>query len=377
MNKQLHVVCFRCPSPPNYGGAIEVFYKIKVLADLGFKVHLHYFDSKEKDIAALDFVEEINFYPIKIMKTPFSNRPISVVIRSDEKLILNLAKDDFPILFEGFQSCYYINDKRIKNRLKIVRAHNIEHEYYGLLAKSTSNLLKKRYLLLESKRYKTFEAEVINNTQYLLAISESDAVHFKSIYKKTDAATHYIPPFHSNDEVSLKKGKGEGLLYCGNLSISENVAAITQLIKSLDPSLKEKLIIAGKNPTNSLRKLLRNHTEIEFIPNPTSEKIEALFEQAQVHLIPSLQPTGFKLKLINALYYGRFILTTNNALSDQRIAPFVTVEDDLSKWNTEIQKMLTRELLEEEMISRRDILNQYFSNLENGKKIQAILSKER
>ena len=39
----LHIISFTIPYPPNYGGAIDVFYKIKALHSAGVKVHLHCF----------------------------------------------------------------------------------------------------------------------------------------------------------------------------------------------------------------------------------------------------------------------------------------------------------------------------------------------
>ena len=42
--KHLHIVAFDIPQPANYGGVIDVFYKIKALTNLGVKVHLHCYE---------------------------------------------------------------------------------------------------------------------------------------------------------------------------------------------------------------------------------------------------------------------------------------------------------------------------------------------
>ena len=44
MDDQFHIVSFDVPYPPDYGGVIDVFYKIKALSELGVKVHLHCFE---------------------------------------------------------------------------------------------------------------------------------------------------------------------------------------------------------------------------------------------------------------------------------------------------------------------------------------------
>ena len=43
-NKRLHIVAFDVPFPANYGGAIDVFYKLKALHQLGIRITLHCFE---------------------------------------------------------------------------------------------------------------------------------------------------------------------------------------------------------------------------------------------------------------------------------------------------------------------------------------------
>ncbi|MGB4283887.1 MAG: hypothetical protein WBJ48_04150, partial [Bacteroidales bacterium] len=43
-NKTLHLISFDMPYPPNYGGIIDVFYKIRALHRVGVNIILHVFD---------------------------------------------------------------------------------------------------------------------------------------------------------------------------------------------------------------------------------------------------------------------------------------------------------------------------------------------
>ena len=43
-NKTLHIVSFNIPFPANYGGVIDVFYKIKALQNQGVNIILHAFE---------------------------------------------------------------------------------------------------------------------------------------------------------------------------------------------------------------------------------------------------------------------------------------------------------------------------------------------
>lgn len=42
--KQLHIVCLDVPYPTNYGGASEMFHKIRALHAAGVLIHLHVFE---------------------------------------------------------------------------------------------------------------------------------------------------------------------------------------------------------------------------------------------------------------------------------------------------------------------------------------------
>ena len=45
--KHLHVISFDVPVPANYGGVIDVYYKLKALHLQGVKIHLHCFEYKD------------------------------------------------------------------------------------------------------------------------------------------------------------------------------------------------------------------------------------------------------------------------------------------------------------------------------------------
>ena len=44
MNLNLNIVSFDVPYTPNYGGAIDVYYKLKALNKLGVKIILHTYE---------------------------------------------------------------------------------------------------------------------------------------------------------------------------------------------------------------------------------------------------------------------------------------------------------------------------------------------
>ena len=59
----LHLVSLDIPFPPNYGGVIDVFYKIKALSELNCKIFLHCFYSERKGHKTLhQYCEKVFYY---------------------------------------------------------------------------------------------------------------------------------------------------------------------------------------------------------------------------------------------------------------------------------------------------------------------------
>ena len=135
--RHLHVISFDIPVPVNYGGAIDVFYKLKAFRDAGVKIHLHCFEYDRQPAPLLNTLcEDVFYYRRDISRSRlFSLKPFIVATRASQALLINLLKDDHPILFEGLHSCFFLSDTRLKNRTKVVRTHNIEHDYYASLGR--------------------------------------------------------------------------------------------------------------------------------------------------------------------------------------------------------------------------------------------------
>ncbi|HET8963521.1 MAG TPA: mannosyltransferase, partial [Chitinophagales bacterium] len=137
MSDSLHIISFNVPYPPDYGGVIDVYYKIKALHAAGVKIHLHTFIYGRKESIELESLcTSVKYYKRKPMwQGIFTNKPMIVDSRRSSALLQNLLKDNYPILFEGLHACYYLNDSKLSKRLKLVRMHNNEAEYYFSLAK--------------------------------------------------------------------------------------------------------------------------------------------------------------------------------------------------------------------------------------------------
>lgn len=364
----LHIVSFSIPFPANYGGVIDVFYTLKALHKAGIKIHLHCFQYERPEAQELNvYCESVNYYPrITGFAPQFSLRPYIVESRQSDKLLRNLLADDFPILFEGIHSCYYINNNALQGRILIYREVNIEHDYYFSLYRSEKNLVRKAYFLLESIKLRLFQKQLKYSTK-MLAVSHTDRNYLAKEF--SDKEIVFLPCFHGNSKVKNLPGKGDYVLYHGNLSVVENIQAAEYLVKSVFNDLDIPVKIAGLNPPESLKKLVADYKNIELIANPSQAKMEDLIYNAQLHVLVTFQATGLKLKLLNTLYNGRWVLVNNKMLAGTGLESVCEIADEAAIMKQKITLLFNTEFDHNQLIARIEILQKSFSEDENAKRI--------
>jgi len=363
----INIISFDVPYPANYGGVIDVFYKIKAFYNEGIKVHLHCYEYGRGEQKELEnYCETVTYYKRKTGTVSFlSKLPYIVKSRASKTLKENILKNDFPILFEGLHTCFLLSDDALKNRFKIVRNHNVEHHYYKNLAKAEKNDFRKRYFKTEAKRLKQFEP-ILKHANLCLAISESDLAYFKKTYPTIKNS--YAPAFHPSSEVKINTQKGNYALYHGNLSVSENINAVKFLIKKVFNDLPVPLIIAGLNPSKEVKNLIENNPNVSLVANPTDEKLNELITNAQVNLLYTEQATGLKLKLLNVLFNGKHCLANNLILEGSSLKTCCTVANTEKEYKTELIKLMQQDFTLEQIEQRKKALTQY-SNSANIKQI--------
>lgn len=310
MSKKINVIAFDVPFPANYGGVIDVFYKLKALKNQGYGVILHCFQyGREAADELNELCDEVIYYPRKTgLLANLTFLPYIIQSRKNKTLLLNLLTNDYPILFEGIHSCIYLPHSRLRKRLKIVRSHNIEHHYYYELMKNASSIFLKSYFFLESFRLKIFYPN-LKYADKILAISEGDR---KLLCQTFDAdKIQLVRAFHQNSEVTIKKGEGGYVLYHGNLDVSENSKVAEFIIDKIALRSSLPIIIAGLNPSKDLIKKIQQTHNVSLDANVDDEQMKALIQNAQVNLILTFQDTGLKLKMVNAIYNGRFIIAND------------------------------------------------------------------
>jgi len=312
------------PFPANYGGVIDIFYKIKALHEENVNVILHCFEYGRGPAKELQQIcKKVYYYPRKTFKNfLYGNIPYIVASRDSGDLLSNLLKDQHPILFEGLHSTYFLKHPDLKHRFKIVRTHNVEHEYYHHLEMVEKNFFKRYFFKLETDKLKKYQS-ILKHADLICAISPKDTQYFQKKFGKTI----FIPAFHANTEVCTMEGKGDFILYHGNLAVGENHEAAMFLIRDVFSKLKLPFIIAGSHPKKELKLLIEQYEHIKLIDHGNTEEIYHLIQNAQINILYTLQDTGIKLKLLNALYQGRHCIVNHKMVDNTGLESLCKIAD--------------------------------------------------
>jgi glycosyltransferase involved in cell wall biosynthesis len=367
-NKHLHIVCHDVPYPADYGGVFDLFYKIKSLHSLGINIHLHCFEyGREKQEELNKYCQTVNYYERKSFLKGFSFRlPFIVSSRANQFLLNNLLKDNFPVLLEGIHCTYFLYSGELKHRKVIVRLHNVEYEYYEELSNTTGNIFKKKYFRLESSVLKKYENEIANKCMFI-SVSEKD----KETYQQKFAAKNieYLPVFLPFTKVKFEGGSGNFCLYHGNLSVPENEKAALWLMRNVFNSLDIPLVIAGKNPSGRLKAITHRDENFCIAANLSEREMDDIIRKAHVHVLPSFNKTGIKIKLLNALFNGRYVVTNPSAVAGSNLEPICEIADSASDFKKIITEIFHQTFGGNEIEKRKKILEGIYNNHENALKL--------
>ncbi len=356
------------PWPADYGGVVDLFYKIKSLHALGIKIHLHcYHNNKDAQAELMKYCSSVDYYPRKKNLAGFSFiNPYIVQSRSDKKLQQLLQKDDYPVLMEGIHCTYLLKKGLLKGHKVFVRLHNVEYKYYRQLAEHENNILKKIYFLYESFLLKRYESAVANKARFW-PVSIEDTDHYKKVFHAVQI--EFLPVFLPWQDITIKPGKGFFCLYHGNLAVNENEKAADWLLNNVFDTLEIPFVIAGRNPSLPLKTLAHSHSHTCMAVNPTDAEMQDLIKKAQVNILPSFNKTGVKLKLLNALYNGRHCLVNEAGVEGTGLEGLCYTAETADDFKKTIAWLFEQNFSSEESQERQDVLQAMYDNEKNAQQL--------
>lgn len=315
INKKILIVSAFFPYPTHFGGAFDIWEKIKGFYKLKFEIHLIYTSKeypKEQDLQKVQkFVQKIYFVRRKNnFSGIFSVKPTQ--IKSREKLNqIKLESSYFMTVLESEYVSLVLDNKTLKSENFVLRVHNNEAKYFKELFKSTSNIFRKAYYLVESIKFKRISKKIYTKMDRLWFISSDELMSYSSIKSN---GIHLPPPI--NQKFINRKLTDHNVLFIGSLYMDNNIEGLLWYLKNVHVKLIDevpnyRLIICGSTGQQSevyFEKIFSKYSNIDLFFN--IDNLEPIYKSATVFVNPMLHGSGVKVKSINALANGLPLVST-------------------------------------------------------------------
>ena len=178
-----------------------------------------------------------------------------------------------------------------------------------------------------------------------------------------------LPCFHSGTFTCTNTeevGKGDYVLYNGNLSVEENIKAAQFLIEEVAPLTNgSKWIIAGRTPSKQITKAAEKAGNVKIIADPTHEEMARLINQAAANVLITFQATGIKLKLLNTLYNGGYCIANDKMVESSKLEDLCIIANDAKEIAAAVDKAKSKKIDKEEIERRKQRLLEIYDNDKN------------
>ena len=367
----LHIITHDVPWPVDFGGVVDLFYKIKTLHENGVKIYLHCFINERPQQKELNkYCAAVYYYERQKKWNHFSFQlPFIVSTRKSPALVHNLQKDNHPVLIEGIHCTWPLYAGYLSNRIVLLRLHNAEFEYYHHLAQHEKNIFRKFYYQHESKLLKKYENQLAKKVK-MTPVNNNDVKIYQQLFSAPDVS--HLPVFLPYLTAAGKQGNGCFCLYHANLSINENEEAAIWLLQNIFNDIEIPFVIAGKNPSQKLEFLAHQSPNTCLVANPSDSELHDMIVKAQINILPSFNNTGVKLKLLNALYNGRHCLVNIAGVIGSGLDELCTIAEDANDFKTAVKYLYAMPYTIRENDKRQQLLQQLYNNQKNADKLIEI-----
>ena len=322
------------PYPAHDGEAIAILQLAKGLVANGAVVTILYMNTRKHHFEAAEIPEDLqkqirfigvdvnnDVQPLAALFNIFSPLPYHVV-RFKSNTYLNALKQllhqqQFDVIqAEGLYLIQYFQFITIpKNTKLIYRSHNIEAAIWSDITNNTRSIFKKWYLGLQAKKLYRYEKKQPALIDAVLPISTADTLFYREHFNN-------LPIHHTPTGVELtasvipKEINTRTLYFIGGLDWIPNVEGLFWFMDEVFPALLNRFPdltfhIAGRNGDAGWKSMQRPgiiyHGAVPEAADFASDKY--------ICIVPLLSGSGMKIKIIEAMFLGKPVVTTSKGAS--------------------------------------------------------------
>lgn len=315
-----------CPYPPNTGGRVAIWKRIEYLSRTN-NIYLYSIcDSKDEFIqveSMLKFCKSVKLYTRNTKITSLLRsvvNPYPATSRWNKQLKIDLKNDykrinpdyvfiDFPQMI-GACPDTILNSKRI-----VLNQHNIEFQALNSLANEFSSIRRFIYKIvsIQMKWYEKRIYETVSIKLYTF-VSECDKEYFEETFGLKNTC---LVPIGTEFTFQKVVPNCHNIIFVAKMSYPANEAGALWLINEILPKIKKKisnvrLYLVGKDPQEKLFIASKNNDSV--IITGTVDSLEDFYAKCNVAVVPIFTGGGVNVKLLEALGYGKLVVTTEKGI---------------------------------------------------------------
>ncbi|EIJ6694540.1 TPA: glycosyltransferase [Escherichia coli] len=370
--KNILIVTPEIPYPVFKGNQNRIDQTIRLLSSLGHNISIAVLNSNQVERKSKDVKLELekaydNIQDIIVRKHPkFANRTSSRFISFIDKKIFGADRICTQITCPNkFRTTVkkYINvhkpDVVIVNYLKI--ADVIPLQYKGLTIIDThdfaTNIVKQGLQLKPNKnlninKFEASEKKWIRKFNIAIAINPREQEEFQKRFELQNCYT--IPSFHNIEDIGQgSQNHKYDILFVGSSS-PFNIEGFLKFNAKSIPVLRR---ILGREPQVAIVGDVCNAQAIKNLNGAYLHKLgripdlQSVYNESKIVICPLLSGAGMKIKVVEALSYGKAIVTTSVGADGINIIHKhdAYISDDWNEFSQSIKDILTNDSLREKL----------------------------
>lgn len=359
--KSILVVAMDFPYPPGHGSAVDMWARVLVLKEMGYRVDLLATVNEPPGEELIQFVRSQvgNLWILprrRGLQSALSLLPFQVRSRIDLQTIPLDQYYDAVLLESEYVAAFLKNPAAQKAKI-ILRVHNEQVSYFREFAEGTTNWLKKMYYYSESMKFRRYSARVMRTCDLLWFISDNERQAYAQKSPQNDSKSFFVPTHVKPTDLRAYAAGRRTALFIGTLTISHNSDAVSWFIDKVHPLLSDlegyAFQVAGRTagqPIPALKQLIEQHANAFLEVDPVV--LDGLYENAAVFVNPVICGAGVKVKVIQALQAGMPIVSTSMGVEGTgfKDSEHLLIADTPEEFATCVRKLILEPGLAESLV---------------------------
>jgi len=345
---------------------------IKALHAEGTKIQLHLFIERNNLSNSLQLeCESIHYYKQKKGHTGFCfDMPYSVSMRSDESLLERLNQNDFPIIFHGIESTYFLSRGHFNDRKTMIRLQTWKHQKYKKLFHTHPIGFHKIRYKLKEICYKKFEIELCRKYRYAIIPSANE----DTITSNANDIPHKILPHFIGMSTPMGiEGNGHYCFFHGDFSNTSTELTAQWLLKEVFNEIELPFVIVAKNPSVEIENLAHEKMHTCIVANPSDKELVELIKKAHIHILPTNELSEENNDLILSSQLGRHILIKREHHANKGLQSICHTANTASEFKKKITALFDLPFTNTDIENRQRVTSEEFDDKTNASKLLKLL----